>query len=112
MRKIIFLILLLTQLSFAYNGTGNNEEITTVREILDYDTDAYHVKIKGQLVKQISHDIFLFDDGTGKIRVKVTQRMLQGLEIDPRTKVIIRGTINRLKYQTNIEGESVEIANY
>ena len=109
MKKIIIIMIILAQSAFASYHASETIYLTTVQEVLDGNTDD-NVTLKGQLVKKISHDIYLFDDGTALIKVKVTARMIQNLDITPRTKVIITGEVNRRKHETSIEGESVELA--
>jgi uncharacterized protein (TIGR00156 family) len=116
MKKIFLLIIFLFQISlsansFAYYENYDNAEYTTVNDILNGDNYSSYVKVRGFMVKQITHDVFLFDDDTGRLKVKITERMMQDLDIDARTRVVIRGYINRLEHETNIIGESIELAN-
>ena len=51
--------------------------------------------LRGYLVKQVGTKKYMFSDGTGEIRVEIDFEDFRGLIVDAKTRVEIRGEVEK-----------------
>lgn len=120
MNKLIsFLIFIsLTLVSFhshaQYTGPSNVPQVLTVEEVksnapkLDR-TDAI-VQVKGFVTKQINNEDFEFKDQSGTIRIEIDKKILNTIQFDENTEIIIFGEVDyNLLEGSEIEVERIEL---
>lgn len=66
----------------------------TVAEILANPVDVQDVQLQGHLLRQTSHDKYIFSDGTGEIAAEIKAKRFTGQSVDERTKVEIIGEVD------------------
>src|SRR5690606_32996042 len=62
---------------------------TSVAEILKSPVDDQDVRLQGHILRQTSHDKYIFSDGTGEIVAEIKTRHFAGQSVDEKTKVEI-----------------------
>ncbi len=68
----------------------------TVRQMLSTAPDDAHVVLRGRLVRRINDEKYLFDDGTGQVRVEIDAHLFpQGSPINDQTQIEISGEFDR-----------------
>ena len=82
--------------------TGPSAGATTVAEALTMRDDAY-VTLTGKIEKQLGHEKYQFNDGTGVITLDIDDDDWGGLTVGPQDQVEIYGEID--KDFTSIEVE-------
>jgi uncharacterized protein (TIGR00156 family) len=115
MKKTILIAAFLTQ-SFlaqsvfaAYTGPETSD-FTKVKDVVEKGFNHSSVKLEGFLIKRLSYDRFLFEDETSKIEMKISSRLFPEADINEKTKVVIRGELEKKKHYTEVEAKTVEIA--
>jgi uncharacterized protein (TIGR00156 family) len=64
-----------------------------VKEILKNPIDDMHVTLRGHILKKISHEKYIFSDGTGEIKVEMGEHRFPDATITPETRVEIHGEV-------------------
>lgn len=83
---------------------------TSVAEILKSPVDDQDVQLQGHILRQTSHDKYIFSDGTGEIVAEIKTRHFAGQSVDEKTKVEIIGEVDTSrKRPPKIEVDSVRI---
>ncbi|AMD47845.1 hypothetical protein F783_002565 [Bordetella holmesii F627] len=78
-----------------YVGPAFNPNLT-VRQMLSTAADDAHVVLRGRLVRRINHEKYLFDDGTGQVRVDIESHLFpHGTPISDQALVEIAGEFDR-----------------
>ncbi|MFT4091067.1 MAG: NirD/YgiW/YdeI family stress tolerance protein [Asticcacaulis sp.] len=77
-----------------YTGPSGHKGPKSVAEVLKNPVDDQYVQLKGQLLRQVGNEKYIFSDGTGEIRVEIDNKLLTG-PIDDKTTVIIRGEVEK-----------------
>ncbi len=102
MKKLLSLIvLMLISAGFVFansdggyfNENSFNKKMT-VEEALKQKDNSY-VTIKGNIVKRISGDTYIFEDSTGTINVEIDANKWQGIFANKRDKLELSGEIER-----------------
>jgi uncharacterized protein (TIGR00156 family) len=124
MKKNIFIFLALTlifplalQAQEGFNVTeqiqwdggfvGAGLDAITVKQALQLRDDAY-VILRGKIVRQLSHDNYLFQDSSGEINVDIDQNKWKGLKVTPNDTLEIRGEIDKDWNSIEIDVDSVQ----
>lgn len=113
MKKITILFFLisimLSGIAYAgFQGPGTQDIITTVKEANKMRDDS-NVILTGNIIKQLRHEHYTFQDNTGTIEVEIDDDVWHGQQITPGTKVQIRGELDKDSNGTTIEVESIKI---
>lgn len=119
MKKQLTTAALILSLGFCFDPSNANagfvgpeaKSSITVKEIMQNHYDDMKVDVKGYLVKRLSHDKYLFKDGTGEIIVDIDEKYMPHTNITPKTLVRIYGEID-VKYKFNkieIDAHRIEI---
>lgn len=83
---------------------------TSVAEILKNPVDDQDVQLQGHLLRQTSHDKYIFSDGTGEIVAEIKARHFAGQSVDDKTKVELIGEVDTSrKRPPKIEVDSVRV---
>lgn len=83
---------------------------TSVAEILKNPVDDQDVQLQGHLLRQTSHDKYIFSDGTGEIVAEIKTRHFAGQSIDEKVKVELIGEVDTSrKRPPKIEVDSVRV---
>lgn len=77
----------------AYTGTPAAAQVS-VKDLANQKNDAW-VTLQGKLVSQVSHDKYLFSDGSGEIQVEIDQKVWNGVNAGPNDTVKITGEYDR-----------------
>lgn len=119
MKKIVLAtVLALSTVAFAgYNNQnhytggfqgGFQAQPTTVRQALSA-RDNSMVTLIGNITQQIGKNSYLLTDGTGEIKVEISRRIWNGLNITPQDRVKIYGKVdNELFDRVEVEVISIE----
>lgn len=83
---------------------------SSVAEILKNPVDDQDVQLQGHLLRQTSHDRYVFSDGTGEIVAEIKAKRFAGQSIDEKTKVELIGEVDTGRDRPpEIEVESLRI---
>jgi len=77
----------------AAQPTASNGDLTTIAQILDDPEDDRDVRIRGQILEQVSTEKYAFSDETGQIRIEIDEDVLPGRDIRIGMRLEIRGEI-------------------
>ena len=78
-----------------YTGPGESVAPTTVMAILKEPVEDQDVVLTGVLLKKLSKEKYIFSDGSGQIRVEIDSKYMLDLTIDEKTRVEIRGEVEK-----------------
>ncbi|MBO7093609.1 MAG: YgiW/YdeI family stress tolerance OB fold protein [Spirochaetia bacterium] len=76
------------------DGTNAPSAITTVEKALNMRDDT-HATLRGNIVRQIRHEKYLFKDATGEIVVEIDDDDWGGVTVGPNDTVELIGEIDR-----------------
>lgn len=74
--------------------SGPGPDLVTVSQARKLGDDA-RVTLKGQLVKSLGDEVYLFKDSTGTIEVEIDNDIWRGQTINPEDTVIISGEMDK-----------------
>ncbi|AMG88899.1 NirD/YgiW/YdeI family stress tolerance protein [Bordetella parapertussis] len=78
-----------------YVGPSSNQQMS-VKELLDTARDDAVVTLRGKLVKQLSDDTYLLDDGTGRVQVEIDRHLFPPNQpVDANTLVEVSGEFDK-----------------
>jgi uncharacterized protein (TIGR00156 family) len=78
-----------------YTGPGANPMPGNIAEILKNPVDDQNVLLRGNLLKKISSDKYLFSDGSGEIRVEIDDDLFRNIKVTETTVIEIHGEIEK-----------------
>ncbi len=78
-----------------YTGPTHQVPLGTVAAVLKNPVDDQAVTLRGVLQRQVGNEKYIFSDGTGEIRVDIDAKHLAGLKINEKTKVELRGEVEK-----------------
>lgn len=81
--------------SAQYAGSSNAATYRSVADVLKNPIDDAPVVLEGHIIKQVGKKKYIFSDGTAEIRVEVDQKYFPTTPINEKTKVQIRGEIEK-----------------
>jgi uncharacterized protein (TIGR00156 family) len=88
-----------------YAGPSSTPQYHAVADILKNPVDEAPVVLEGFLSKQVSGEKYLFTDGKSEIHVEIDSKVLPKTPIDEKTRVQIRGEVDK-DYQ---QGPEIEV---
>lgn len=74
---------------------GKAASAKNVAEVLKSPVDNTQVAFDGHILRKLSSDKYMFSDGTGEIRVEIDAKRLPATPINEKTKVQIRGEVEK-----------------
>ena len=87
------------------DGTNASASITPVSKALKMKDDT-HATLKGNIVKQVGHEKYLFKDSTGEIVVEIDDDDWGGVTVGPQDTVELIGEIdkdiNKIEFDVDI----------
>ena len=87
------------------DGTNNSAVITPVEKALKMRDDT-HAILRGNIIKQIKHEKYLFRDATGEIVVEIDDDDWGGVTVGPQDTVELIGEIdkdiNKIEFDVDI----------
>lgn len=93
-----------------YVGPSSAPSYETIADVLKNPVDDAPVVLTGYLVKQVGNEKYLFSDGRSEIRVDIDHKHLPATPVDEKTRVEIRGEVEKDFLQSpEIDVESVRI---
>lgn len=98
---------------FAYDMGGfqeNNSTVLTVSEALKLRDDSY-VTLKGNIIKRLTNEKYMFKDSTGTMTVKIKEHKWMGQKVDPADTVEISGEIDKDLYSVKLNVNSIRKLN-
>jgi len=109
----VSMLLLATHSAVAqYSGPGASPVFTNVTDVIASAKDDSLVELDGYIIKQLTKDKFLFSDGKAQIRVEIDQEIFPRQAINERTRVRIRGEVEKDFLESpEIDVSSVEVVN-
>ncbi len=94
-----------------YVGPSTHKAALSVAEILKNPVDDQIVVLRGNLLKKVGNEKYLFSDGTGEIRVEIEAEDFPIQKIDDKTLIVIRGEVeNEFLKSPEIDVEMISIA--
>lgn len=81
--------------SAQYLGPSAAPAYRSVADVLKNPVDDAHVVLEGHIVKQIGKKKYTFSDGTAEIRVEIDHKYFPATPVNEKTKVQIRGEIEK-----------------
>lgn len=81
--------------SAQYVGPTAQVMITSIAQILKNPVDDQPVTLRGYIVKKVGNEKYLFSDGTSEIRVDIDDKHFVNMKADAKTKVEIRGEVEK-----------------
>lgn len=89
---------------------GDTDMQATVEQAKNLNDEAY-VTMKGNIVKKIGNEKYLFKDNTGTIEIEIDDDDWNGLVVAPEDVVIIEGEVDKGWYDIEIEVDQVKVVN-
>ena len=114
MKKVfVALVLVIMLMPNAYaTGMGGfydaNYVGVTVKEVKNMPDEAY-VSLKGNIVKRLTVDEYLFSDKTGSIIVEIDDEEWAGQMVKPNDMIEVTGEIDKNYRNTKVDVESLRI---
>lgn len=92
---VIASALFVSAASAQYVGPSNTPSYASVAEVLKNPVDDAPVVLVGYLVKQVGNEKYLFSDGKSEIRADIDHKLFPAAPVNERTRVQIRGEIEK-----------------
>lgn len=89
------LLLAATSASAQYAGPGASPAIANIKEVLSSAPDNARVELVGYVTRQVGKEKYIFNDGTGEIRVEIEAEDFPKVRIDEKTKLRIGGEVEK-----------------
>lgn len=84
--------------------------VMSVKEVIEQGRDDQNAILRGRIVSRDGDDHYTFDDGTGRIRVDIdNDDFPAGVKIDDKTKVELRGEIDRDRQGIEFDVDEVRV---
>ncbi len=77
-----------------YTGPNVSQQTRSVSDILKNPVDDRRIILDGYIIRKVSHEKYIFSDGTGEIRVEIDDDKLPSSRFDDKVKVQIHGEID------------------
>lgn len=93
----------------AKTGGGFTEpcpELFTVQQVEKMRDDS-QVTLKGNIIKRLGKEKYLFQDATGSIEVEIDDKIWRGQTISPKDTVTIYGEVDKDWNHTSIDVDSI-----
>lgn len=89
------LLMIALPIQAQYVGPSSIPSYNTVETILENPIDDMPVVLDGFIIKKVGKEKYIFTDGTGEIRIDLDNKYLPGQTFDDKTKVRIRGEVEK-----------------
>lgn len=98
--------------SAQYVGPSTTPTYQSVADVLKNPIDDARVVLEGYIIRQVGKEKYIFSDGTTEIRVEIDRKYFPATPINEKTKVQIRGEIEKDFLQSpEIDVEYLAIVN-
>jgi len=77
-----------------FKGSSVDSTVKTVSQVKNEWDDAW-VTVRGNIIKKLSKDKYLFKDSTGEIVVEIDSKYWQGVEVDEKDVVELSGEVDK-----------------
>ena len=91
----VSLTCLVTAASAQFAGPGATAAYNSVAEVLQHAMDDTRVELEGVITRQVGKDKFIFTDGKSEIRIEIDEKHMPAVKFDERTRVRIRGEVEK-----------------
>ena len=81
--------------SAQYTGPTSQVTLTSIAEVLKHPVDDQPVTLRGFIVKQVGNEKYIFSDGTSEIRIDIDDKHFVNKKVSEKTKVEIRGKVEK-----------------
>ncbi|MDO9419207.1 MAG: NirD/YgiW/YdeI family stress tolerance protein [Herminiimonas sp.] len=81
--------------SAQYVGPSSQATATSIAQILKHPVDDQQVTLSGFLIKKVGNEKYIFSDGKSEIRVDIDDKHFVNMKLDAKTKVEIRGEVEK-----------------
>jgi uncharacterized protein (TIGR00156 family) len=78
-----------------YVGPSTQKTPLSVADVLKNPVDDQDVVLSGFLIKKVGNEKYIFSDGTGEIRVEIEAEDFPAQKIDAKTRIEIRGEVEK-----------------
>jgi uncharacterized protein (TIGR00156 family) len=78
-----------------YVGPSSTTQYRTIADVLKNPVDDAPVVLTGHLTKQVGKEKYTFSDGQGEIRVEIDAKHFPATPVNEKTRVQIRGEIEK-----------------
>ncbi len=78
-----------------YAGPSSTPTYRTVDDVLKNPVDDAPVLLEGYVIRQVSKEKYMFSDGKSEIRVEIDSKDFPTTPIDEKTRVQIRGEVEK-----------------
>lgn len=85
-----------------FKGRGVSSEIKTVAQVKDEWDDAW-VTVRGNIIRKLSKDKYLFKDSTGEIVVEIDSKYWLGVEVDENDVVELSGEVDKDAFKVKLD---------
>lgn len=95
----------------AYTGPqAGNKAFASVAEIREYPVNDGEATLTGHIIRKVGHETYLFQDGTGTLRVEIDHEMFPAEDVNEKTLVRIVGEIEAATLdRPSVDASSLEI---
>jgi len=77
-----------------FKGSSVDSTVKTVSQVKNEWDDAW-VTVRGNIIKKLSKDKYLFKDSTGEIVVEIDSKYWRGVEVDEKDIVELSGEVDK-----------------
>jgi len=82
-------------------------KVDTVANAKEMEDDV-RVTLEGFIVEKVDKETYLFKDDTGEIDVEIQDDLWEDMEMDPESKVMIRGEIDKEDDSVKLEAKKLK----
>lgn len=75
--------------------TGGEPAVVSVASVLSQGKDDQYVSVEGNIIQKVGKEDYIFKDATGQIKVEIDDRVFNGQQVSPTTKVRLTGEIDK-----------------
>lgn len=99
--KTLTLMLVTSLITFAsaataqYAGPSSSTTYKSIDEVTQNPVEDRPVTLEGYLIQKIAHEKYIFSDGKKEIRVEIDQKHFPATAINEKTRVQIRGEVEK-----------------
>lgn len=117
-RPILFLSafaassLFAAQASAEYTGPSTTPTYKTIAEVLKNPVDDTQVVLEGHLLREVGKEKYMFSDGKAEVRVDIDHKLMPATAVNEKTRVQIRGEIEKDFMQSpEIDVDQISVLN-
>ena len=91
----VALACIVTAASAQFAGPGATAPYSSVAEVLQHAVDDTRVELEGVIIRQVGKEKYIFTDGKTEIRIEIDEKYMPAVKFDERTRVRIRGEVEK-----------------